>query len=274
MELNIEKFNPTKAQIIKLVSSCKVLEIKGIEDKEGYDNVKSAIVSLRTIRKNIQDTGKSMRADALKFQKDVIAKEREYTDMIEPIEQDLKEKKEYIDDEKEKIKRKDLLPERLEKLQKINVIISNDEILLMDDKEFTTFYNDKNTEFLAEKERLIQEEKDKIEIEKKELERAKELEEAKKKAAEEAIEEEKYRAAKQKEIEEQGIANENARIARENEEKEKAEKAALEKKEKNKKYVNWLSKNGYNEENKVEFHIIREGDKFTLYKKLDSIIIK
>ena len=38
--------------------------------------------------------------------------------------------------------------------------------------------------------------------------------------------------------------------------------------------INWLKKNGYTDETKEQFKIINENNKFTIYKKLDEIIIK
>ena len=63
----------------------------------------------------------------------------------------------------------------------------------------------------------------------------------------------------------------NESVKRENEAKAKAEQEKLEKR---KKYINWLKKNGYTDETKEQFKIINENNKFTIYKKLDEIIIK
>jgi len=63
----------------------------------------------------------------------------------------------------------------------------------------------------------------------------------------------------------------NESVKRENEAKAKAEQEKLEKR---KKYTNWLKKNGYTDETKEQFKIINENNKFTIYKKLDEIIIK
>lgn len=156
--LNIEKFNPTKAEITALVDKYKGLTITGIDDKAGYEAVHKARMELKAVRVNITKTGKSMREEALKFQKDVIAKEKDLVEMVEPTERDLEAKQKAIDEEKEKIKRKAILPERKEKLDAIGVNYDDDSILLLDENQFTEYYNRMHTEYLEEKERQVRDE--------------------------------------------------------------------------------------------------------------------
>jgi hypothetical protein len=272
--LNLEKFSPKRAELQELSQKYLNLEIKGIDDKPGYLAVDEARKELKRKRVKITKTGKELRSEALAFQKAVIAREKELVEIIEPVELSLSEMQKKIDDEKEKIKRIELLPERKEKLEKINVKIEDDFILLMDDGKFESFYNEKKAEYLEEKERLIREQEEK-------MKREQEIEEAKKQARVEA--EKQAEAERKRAIEEERrkAQEEKEKIIREQEEKERARveaekqaEAERERKEKNKRYTEWLEKNGYTEKNKNSFYIHNENNKFILYKKVDEIIIK
>ncbi len=97
--LNIEAFNPKKAELQKLAKeTAPVLEIE-ITDKKSRETVHKAQMKLRENRLEIEKTGKKMREDALAFQKKVIAVQNEYIGIISPIEDELKAKKEAYDEE-------------------------------------------------------------------------------------------------------------------------------------------------------------------------------
>src|SRR4051812_11240258 len=86
MNLEIEKFSPTKAELTKLLEASKVLNLPDLFDQAQLRKVKDARINLRDARVAITKTGKSLREDALKFQKAVIAKEKEFIAIIEPEE--------------------------------------------------------------------------------------------------------------------------------------------------------------------------------------------
>ncbi len=225
--LNIEEFNPKKAELVALAESCKDLEIKGIDDIDGYGIVNAKRKELKMARVEITKTGKKLRESAIAFQKQVIEKEREFVAIIEPLEIELADKQKAIDIEKEKAERLDLLPKRKELLLKINVEVEDDELLLMGDLEFHTFLNDKRTEFFEEKERLLEEERLKAEEEKrKEAEEKAEQE----RQAELKKQEEEKEKKRQKEMEEARIKAE--KDAQERAEKEKQEAIAKAEQEK------------------------------------------
>lgn len=159
--LNLEKFSPTKTEIIKLAEKYKDLFIKNIDDIRGYAEVDVARKELKKVRVEIQKTGKLLRSDALAFQKAIIAKENELITIIEPIEIKLQEEQNRIELEKEKIRRQKFLPERKIKLKEINIIVEDDFLLLMNDIRFDEFFNQKKQEFLEEKERKIKEAQEK-----------------------------------------------------------------------------------------------------------------
>jgi len=303
----IKVFSPTEAELNKLVKESNGLEIKGIDDEVGYNLVHKARINLKSARVMIKKCGKEAREEAIKFQRDIISKENELIAMIEPTEKNLEEKQRAIDDEKKRLKRLELLPEKKEKLKEINITIDDNFILGLDEDSFNSFFNDKKLEYLEEKERLaeekrlkeemiLKEKKDKLDEDRLKLEEDKRLERAKKKAVKEAkenavkdaiaakvkAEEDKKNAiedAKQKLIQEQK-EKDDARIAeeeklvKESQDKLDKEKADKEKMEKEKKYQKFLSENGYNDDTKDKFLIVPKNNIVILYKKVAEYIIK
>jgi len=358
-KLDLEKFNPQKAELTKIVSEMKDLTIKGVDDKEGYLAVDTARKNLKAIRVKITKTGKDLRAEALSFQKAVIAKEKELVEIIEPTEKMLADQQEKIDNEKERIARMELLPSRKEKLATIGITeISDDEILIMDFNQFDEFYNNQKEIYLAEKEAKIKEAEEKRQAELAEQERKnkeeadrlaqekrdaetrkkaedeareqakKDIELAKAKSDQEAqerariakeeadraiqaekdraeadkkkaIQDEKDKAEAEKQelikkqekekqdlIDKQNKEREEEKFKRDTEEKERQDKIAednrkakeeaeeTERLAKANKYKDWLKKNAWTEETKDDFIIERSGDKFTMFKKVDEVVIK
>jgi hypothetical protein len=155
-KLDIEQFNPKKAEIVALADKYKDLTIQGVDDKAGYLQVDLARKELKKTRVQIEKDGKMFRAEAVAFQKQVLELEKELVAIVEPLEVELAEKLAVIDIEKEKIKRLEVLPERREKLVSVGVEVLDEFILLMDDAQFAEFYVNKKDEFL-EAQRLKQE---------------------------------------------------------------------------------------------------------------------
>ena len=88
------------------------LTITGVKDTEGYRKVTDAIAIVRTARLSVERKRKELKADALEFGRKVDGRARELTELIEPIENSLKEKKEIVDNEKERIKQEKELAEQ------------------------------------------------------------------------------------------------------------------------------------------------------------------
>jgi hypothetical protein len=261
----------------------------GVDDKEGYEKVNEARKILQKQRIDIEKQGKEFRADALKFQKSVIAYEKELIEIIEPLEIELGQKQEVVDLEKQKIKMAVLLPDRKARLSAIKYIEmpSDDDILEMDSIEFETTFIFHTTKCLEIEKAEIASEKAKIEKEKmiREVEKnvrleaeenaKKEIELSKQKA-----ELDKQEALRKAEAEKQAIIDENNRKERvrlEAEEKnkaEEAEKVRLEKEsktklEKQKKYQQFLKDNNYNED---EDYLLNKEDKVVLMRKVAEFI--
>ena len=300
--LNIEQFNPKKADIIALTEKFKDLEIQGIDDKQGYQAVHQARIELKNSRVAISKQGKNLRDGAIKFQREVIKVEKELVALIEPTETSLANKQKLIDEEKEQQKRIQLIPERREKLKEIDYKIDDTFLITMDNIQFQEFFNQQKEDYLfkqAEKIRIEQEkidaeqlkikqqqqnEKIRVQAQKEAQKQAiKDIEIAKLKAEEDkrqAIENEKRKAEEEKQQlidkqerkeKERTMLEEKAK--READDKLKLEKEAQEKLEKQKKYQKFLQDNGYTEKNKDEFYIQRIDNKILLFKKINEIII-
>lgn len=99
------------------VAQVKDLAIADADDKKGYEVVRRARLDLREIRIAIQKKGKSMREDANRYSKAVIAEEKRLVSLIEPYESKLSEMEEAYDAEQER-RRAEAEAKRLEDLQK------------------------------------------------------------------------------------------------------------------------------------------------------------
>ena len=234
-EDSLEKFDPTTAELTALVERTKGIIATDLEDPEQLKVVKESRQALQRARVNIEKKGKALREDALKFQKAVIAKEKELIAIIEPEEERLSE----IEEEAKKLvlrkARIEGLPAKKARLAAISKHIempSDEEILSMDANAFEAAVNFHTAKCL--------------EIERAELNREKAAEEARIKAEREKkqaemdaeqrkIDEEKRKIESQKEI---AAAEERARIetqkrmereAKEKEERETRERELREK---------------------------------------------
>lgn len=302
MELNIEKFNPKKAELTELASKHRSLVINGTEDKEGYELVKAARKELQQTRKEIVLVAKAMREDAVKFQKEVIAYEKDLIEILEPVEKDLKDKTDAIDEAIEMEKRKKLVPGRLETLAEFGGIgdtgfDTEEEFLCkMNNSQFDEFLNHKRGAFFLKQQTTLREEREKLETEKRAVEEAtREVEREKQKAIdiENARKEAEERAKRNHELElarveadakakideakraeeqrEQDRLKAEQDLALEAELKakmERLEQAALERK---KKYQKFLKDNGYVDDG--TFIIKNDAEVVILYKKIGELKI-
>lgn len=276
MALELEKFNPSVAELQELVAAAGMLTLPDPTDEVQLKAVKDKRIQLRDARVRVEKAGKELRQEAIDFQKTVLTREKELIAIIEPEEQRLK----GLEEEAKHIvmmnKRRESLPARKERLLALGEeYVSSDEgLLLMDDVDFEHYYNtsvasknDKATAEIEKRERAVREAEEKEQREKE----MKEREEAARKEAEErgkreiAEAEERARLAEQK-------AKENAeREAREKEEREKAERERLAKEDR---IRVTLEMHGYTEATKSDFIIQRAGDKIDLFKKIASLDIQ
>ena len=285
----IINFDPTIEKLQSIIAETSKITADDLTNDSQLAIVKGTRIRLRDARIIIEKQGKEMRASALQYQKDVIAREKELIGIIEPEEIRLKEIEESAKEKREHEARVALLPMRKEIVGKFGTF-DDDFLLSMENEEFMVFLNQKTAE-RNEADRL------EIEAEKNRLAREKELEDAKRKAAEDernrietlakANEEARIAKAAQEKrdaeiaaqrlieeakIEAQKILDaEKARIAKiEAEKKEKLEKIKKESDEKE--FRQWLSDIGYVDDG--SWKIEHENDTIKVYKLVDVWKIK
>jgi hypothetical protein len=276
---NLEVFNQVRSDLSALVEKNKGLVINGIDDVDGYIKVKEAKNETRKAEIDLEKLAKSEREGALNYQRGIISLEKDLKDITSPLIANYTKQLDTIDKLKAREERKVLLADRLGKLNDIGVILSDDEVLDLDEKQWAEFYSqrkmnyleDKETERLAlENERLAKERADKAEVDR--------------------IEREKLKAENDKLQADIDISNaEIQRLAKEKKDKEDAddleaqkilnEEAERKAKLKGEKYDAFLKECGMTEESaKDEFFIcdtpLPDGStRVTVYKKVNSIIL-
>ncbi len=156
-------FDPTVEQLHAIVAATSAITATDLSDDTQLALVHDTRISLRDARVKIEKTGKALRADALKFQKDVIAREKELIGIIEPEESRLGALEEQANTIKERVARAALLPMRREQLAPLLLAPVTDEAILdMDNDDFIVFLNELQSA-KNEQDRLdIQKEKDRL----------------------------------------------------------------------------------------------------------------
>jgi len=264
--LLLDKFEPKKAELETMVKDYSNLTIT---DKESFESVKQARIHLKKTRVDIQKTWKQLRDDANAWAKAVIAKEKEYISIIEPLENKLQDEEDKYTLEIEKKKRLADLPNRKMMIEWLWEL-TDDEILSMDDTQFSKKLFELKSIKLQEEERIKNE---KIEAERIEVEKQKMIKEAEERAT---IEAERKAQAEIDRIKREAEEKENQRIIeekRKEEERIEAERKAQEEQEKirkNKLYQDFLNKNDYNETN---FIIQNNNWVIKLYKLIDTLTL-
>jgi DNA segregation ATPase FtsK/SpoIIIE-like protein len=219
-EIEVDIFKPGVAELKEKAQQYQGLTIAGIDDKDGYQLVYDAIQDLRKIRVAITKFGKEKREEALAFQRKVLRQEKELVSIISPVEDELKARRERVDEEKRRQERMVLLPSRRRMCEEVGLVLTDEQLLDLDEKEFANEYNEKRSEFLEAQERARREEEER-------KRREEELERARREAAEQA-KKETEEAAERK-------AKEDAeRIEREREEEQRLAHEAITKAEREK----------------------------------------
>lgn len=264
--MDIEKFNPTVAEITAIVETSKNVSITDFDNLEQVAEVKTAKKTLQSMRTKITDTGKTLRADAVKFQKMVIEKEKELVALITPEEERLDTFIEGIKKHELRKERLAILPVRKERLEGFENVITDEEIIEMDATQFEGYVNkivaDKNEKIRIENERIAKERQDELEKKQREIDaqnaeikRKQEILEAEERGRQEA--KEKAERDRLKQIEDERKA------------KEKADADALAEKtrlERNERYQTFLARHGASPETMDDFYEVRTGSTITLYK--------
>lgn len=151
--LNMDSFNPKKAELIALAEKHKAATEIEIIDKETYEQVHSAQIVLRDTRNEIKDQWLKIRESANKFIKDVLAVEKELLAVITPIEDKLIEKKEAwkkAEDEKKEAERKkqeEIVNNRVQELAKYGYVHDLFDLKIMEENDFQMMLDDKKRAF-------------------------------------------------------------------------------------------------------------------------------
>lgn len=287
---DIEKFDPTTAELKALVkASCKITA-DDLEDPKQLAVVKENRIALKKARVQIEKTGKALREDANAFAKAVIAKEKELIAIIEPEEDRLAAIEEEAKQLAVRKDRLEKLPARKERLEAIaidaenthssfEVWVTEEQLLGMDSEQFEAFYNQCVANHHAQQQVIIDARNAKI----KEEQEAKAKELAEKEAQ---IEKDRLAIEHEKEVkaaEEKARIETEARLKKEREDedariaqakKDEDERLAKEKKEadaklaRQKKYQDFLKSMGMTKDNVAEFHKIETDTEVIVYKKV------
>lgn len=138
--MDIIKFDPTVEKLQAVVAATAKITATDLSDETQLMLVHDTRISLRDARVTIEKQGKEMRAEALKYQKDVITREKELLAIITPEETRLKEIEEQANTIKERKAREALLPMRKEQLAPFGeTTLSDENILDMNNDDFVAY---------------------------------------------------------------------------------------------------------------------------------------
>lgn len=172
--MDIEKFDPTVEELKKIVDVTREIVKVDLKDPKQIQVVRENRIALRDARVNIEKRGKEMRADALAFQKKVIAKEKELIGIIEPEEDRLAKIEEEAKALQIRDQRMQQLPARKAKLESIGdgVVAKDEEILRKDDIEFAEYFNQRSAakidaDRIAHDKKVAEDERIRLEAQKK-----------------------------------------------------------------------------------------------------------
>ena len=310
-KLDIEKFNPTMAELTKRVAVSQKIVVKDLRDIKQIALVQESRKSLRGFEIKIERTGKRLRQDARDFASSVIDREKELKAITSPEIERLKEIEEKSEAVILRDRRLENLPHRKEKLEEIgdNIEIGDDYLLSLSGMEFLEYRNkrvaDKNEKDRVDEEnrasmarakvkaeqdaqaKKLEEEKEALRIKEQEaqdkIDKANEDLERKNKDAQDKIDEQKRKIEADKlDLQHQKELQEAKDKAREEaEEKQEADrlKAIEDKKKeddklaKRKAYIEFLKENGCTNLDDENFHIKNLDTKIVLYKKVGEFEI-
>jgi hypothetical protein len=220
-ELNIEKFDPTKAELQKIATAAHDVIAQYKQGTVGIDVITETRKQVKAARVRITKTGKELREDALKFQRAVISKEKELIEIIEPVETAMSELEKQIEREQEIARMKLLLPVRRSRMASIGYTgtIADDELNAMSVDQFETRYIGWQQEMNAIASQKLADERAAVEAEAR-------------RQAEEKEARERDERIRREERERLAAEQERERIAKERAQREEADRIEREAKEK------------------------------------------
>lgn len=222
--------------LITLASKYKGLKIADINDREGLKRVTEARKILKAERVQIEKDAKELREGALRFQRAVIAKEKELIGLISPTEEELLQEEKRIENLKEQLRieeerrENERIQNRISRLAKFNYAIDLYDVTVMPEDKFNELLTNVEIQFKEELARKAAEREREEAAKREEEERLKrEREElAKQRAEQEARERELQRQEQERQAK---IKAEQERFRKEEEERQakiRAEREAFE----------------------------------------------
>lgn len=162
IEQELQKFDVVEAKLIELAANGKGLKIVSPEDRSGIEAVKKARIAIKNERVRIEKKGKEFRDQATKFNKAVLAKEKEYLAIIVPTEDELMTEEKRIADEQARIDREIVEArqkktyERLNALSAVGFVIDYSRAEAMTDEQFEKDLAEATALHTAEQKRLAE----------------------------------------------------------------------------------------------------------------------
>lgn len=151
-----------EADLIALREESKWLSIKGPDDKAGYKIVRDQRLKLKNARTSIANDAKDLREGAVKFQKTVIAREKELIAIISTAEENLIQEEDAYNQAVEKIqiekerKENERIQLRITQLAKFNHAIDLYDAKIMPEENFQALLGESEAAFNKEQERIRQ----------------------------------------------------------------------------------------------------------------------
>ncbi len=104
IETALKKYNITDAAIEKTKAEYMKLKVDDIDDKEGYQLVRTARMNIKAKRIDVEKTRKGLKEESLTFGRAVDGEAKRIISLLQPIESYLHEQEKDIDDERLRIK--------------------------------------------------------------------------------------------------------------------------------------------------------------------------
>ena len=276
----VDKFNTYEAIAKEWESKHKMIMVTDRSQTAEMAMAKAARKKFSEMRIKIEKTRKALKEQSLRKGQAIDSIAKYLTSLISPIENHLKMQEDFVKIEDEKIE----MERKQKELERLEAERIAKEKAYAEEQERIRLENEKLKKEALEKEALLKKQKEEAEAKQREID-------AQKKAAEEKLLEEKRRAEEEKR---KLQLEQEEKLKKEREEKDKLlkqiyeqkEKERLEKEEidrknlaqkleeqrvqKNIAYKNWLKECGYDPSC---MRVEREGDTFTLYKKISTITL-
>uniref|UniRef100_A0A6H1ZER5 Putative tail tape measure protein n=1 Tax=viral metagenome TaxID=1070528 RepID=A0A6H1ZER5_9ZZZZ len=160
----IVSYDITDAAIAEMESIYMALTITDLDDKEQFDAVHSARMTVKGKRVEVEKRRKELKADALEWGRKVDAEAKRIFGKLEPIESHLdREEKKVTDEQKRQKEEADRIEKakiqaRVDSLQMVNCVLPFMEVATMTDDEYEDRLRKATDSYQAELKRLADEE--------------------------------------------------------------------------------------------------------------------